>query len=161
LGIFLSTFINKIDAKGRVSVPASFRACLVPSAPGNSEDLQQTGMVVFRSLKHSALEGCGTNRMQQLSNSIDRLDLFSETQEDLVSSIFADCHLLSFDKEGRVSIPHEFMDFANLKNFVAFVGRGATFQLWNPEVFHLVQQEARARLKKNNPALRLVAEEAK
>lgn len=99
------------------------------------------------------------DRMQRLSNSIDRLDLFSDAQDDLVSAIFADSHLLSFDGEGRVSIPEDFLKFANLTEQVAFVGRGATFQLWCPDVFQKVQNAARERLQREGPSVRLSLEE--
>lgn len=158
MALFLSTFINKIDKKGRVSVPASFRASLSNGSSSVGEP-SFSGIVVFRSLKHPALEGCSVDRMQKLSNSIDRLDLFSDAQDDLVSAIFADSHLLSLDSEGRVSIPEDFLKFASLTDQVAFVGRGATFQLWAPEVFKKVQAEARMRLQKEGPGVRLSLEE--
>jgi MraZ protein len=97
--------------------------------------------------------------MQKLSNSIDRLDLFSDAQDDLVSAIFADSHLLSFDSEGRVSIPEDFLAYANITDQVAFVGRGATFQLWSPDVFRKIQDDARERLRREGPAVRLSIEE--
>ncbi|MBX9804375.1 MAG: division/cell wall cluster transcriptional repressor MraZ [Alphaproteobacteria bacterium] len=159
MALFLSTFVNKIDKKGRVSVPASFRTSLSSSQSSPINEPSFSGIVVFRSLKHPALEGCSVDRMQRLSNSIDRLDMFSEAQDDLVSAIFADSHLLSFDSEGRVSIPEEFLKFAGLKDQVAFVGRGATFQLWSPEVFDRVQKDARDRLKREGPGVRLSLEE--
>ena len=159
MGLFLSTYINKIDRKGRVSVPSSFRACLSPADSARTGGTLFSGMVVFRSLKHSALEGCSVDRMQKLSASIDRLDLFSQTQDDLVSAIFADSHLLSFDSEGRVSIPESFLEFARLTDQVAFAGRGATFQLWNPTVFQKVQEEARARLKTDGLKICLAGED--
>jgi len=161
MALFLSTFINKIDKKGRVSVPAPFRASLLSGSSDQTSlvaDPSFAGIVVFRSLKHPALEGCSIDRMQRLSNSIDRLDLFSDAQDDLVAAIFADSHLLAFDREGRVNVPESFLAFANLKDQVAFVGRGATFQLWAPEVFHAVQEDARARLKRERPAVRLSLE---
>lgn len=159
MALFLSTFVNKIDKKGRVSVPASFRASLTPSQSSSHGDPSFSGIVVFRSLKHPALEGCSVDRMQRLSNSIDRLDLFSDAQDDLVSAIFADSHLLSFDSEGRVSIPEDFLKFANLTDQVAFVGRGATFQLWSPDVFRDVQNAARERLRREGPSVKLSLEE--
>lgn len=159
MALFLSTFVNKIDKKGRVSVPASFRASLVSSQNSAINEPTFSGIVVFRSLKHPALEGCGVDRMQKLSNSIDRLDLFSDAQDDLVSAIFADSHLLSFDSEGRVSIPEDFLKYANIADQVAFVGRGATFQLWSPDVFRKIQDGARERLRREGPAVRLSLEE--
>ena len=163
MALFLSTFINKIDKKGRVSVPAPFRTSLSSSqSSSQSSPINEpsfSGIVVFRSLKHPALEGCSVDRMQRLSNSIDRLDLFSDAQDDLVSAIFADSQLLSFDSEGRVSIPEDLLKFANLTDQVAFVGRGSTFQLWSPEVFKKIQDDARDRLKRDGPAVRLTLEE--
>lgn len=159
MALFLSTFVNKIDKKGRVSVPASFRTSLASSQTSAINEPSFSGIVVFRSLKHPALEGCSVERMQRLSTSIDRLDLFSDAQDDLVSAIFADSHLLSFDSEGRVSIPEDFLEFAKLTDQVAFVGRGATFQLWSPEVFRKMQEDARERLRREGPAVRLSIEE--
>jgi MraZ protein len=155
MALFLSTFVNKIDKKGRVSVPASFRTSLTSSHTSPINEPSFSGIVVFRSLKHPALEGCSVDRMQSLSKSIDRLDMFSDAQDDLVSAIFADSHLLTFDSEGRVSIPEDFLKFANLTDQVAFVGRGATFQLWAPDVFQKIQNDARDRLKREGPAVRL------
>ena len=162
MSLFLSTFTNKIDKKGRVSVPASFRTALLSTQQDQGAALTPfAGIIVFRSLKHPALEGCGIERMQRLSDSIDRLDLFSDAQDDLVSAIFADSQTLPFDSEGRVNIPENFLSFANLTDQVAFVGRGATFQLWSPEVFAQVQDQARTRLKADGSPIKLTLEARK
>lgn len=139
MAIFLSTMINRIDKKGRVSVPASFRTVLAgQSFPG---------IIVFRSYVLQAIEGFGMDRMERLSAELDRLDLFSEDQNDLTASIFADAQQLPFDPEGRVTLPEAFCAHAHLTDQVAFVGQGATFQLWNPALFTQHQEAARARLK--------------
>src|ERR1700758_4504716 len=61
--LFLSTFVNKVDRKGRVSVPATFRAAVA--------DQSFPGIVVFPSFRHDALDGSGIKRMEEMS---DRLD---------------------------------------------------------------------------------------
>ncbi len=147
MSLFLSTFINKIDRKGRVSVPSSFRAALA------AQTFQ--GVVLFRSYTLPALEGCGLDRMQTLSNSVDRLDLFSETHEDLASALFADAHQLAWDQEGRILLPDPLRQFINLQDAAAFVGRGATFQIWNPEAFTIHQEKARERIKQRGATLQL------
>lgn len=139
MGIFLSTFINRLDKKGRVSVPSTFRSSLA------QQSFQ--GIVLFRSYTLQAIEGFGMDRMEKLSAQLDTLDLFSDDQNDLAASIFADAHQLSFDGEGRVLLPELLCEHASLAGQVAFVGRGATFQIWNPEVFKQHQEEARQRLK--------------
>lgn len=147
MALFLSTFINKIDKKGRISVPASFRATLADQA--------YPGIIIFRSYKHPALDGMGIDRMQKLSDSVDTMDLFSDAQDDLNTSIFADSHMLAFDGDGRVMLPQALIDHASLSDAAAFVGRGATFQIWNPQTFETMQAQARGRVREGQVTLKL------
>jgi len=145
--LFLSTFLNKLDKKGRVSVPASFRQAL------GGQTFQ--GIVAFRSYKLPAIEGMGIDRMQRISESVDQLDLFSEAQDDLTATIFADAQMLALDGDGRVILPQLLLDHAKIKDSVAFVGRGATFQIWNPEAFENYQSDARSRVQGQQSTLKL------
>lgn len=138
MSLFLSTFRNKLDKKSRVSVPASFRTALA------GQTFQ--GIVAFRSLALPAVEGFGMDRMEKLSQHIDRLDLFSDAQQDWAASIFADAQPLGFDNEGRITLPDYLCQHAQLTDEVVFVGRGPTFQIWNPQNFAHHQEEARKRL---------------
>ncbi len=149
MALFLSTFINKIDKKGRISVPATFRTALV------KESFQ--GIVVFRSYKYDAIEGCGLSRMQRLSDSVDDLDSFSDAQDDLTATIFADSLQLSLDGDGRISLPQSLRDHAGITDTAAFVGRGATFQIWQPAAFEARQKEARERVQQQRATIRLKA----
>ena len=147
MALFLSTFVNKVDKKGRVSVPAPFRAALTGQT--------FAGIVAFRSYKFPALEACGADRMERLSRSMDDLDLFSQAQDDLAATIFADAHQLPFDGDGRIVLPEALVQHAHINEQAAFVGRGPMFQIWNPDAFAKFQDEARARVKKEGATLRL------
>lgn len=138
MSLFLSTFINKIDKKGRISVPATFRATL------SKESF--TGVVLFRSFKFKAIEGCGINWMIKLSERVDEIGIFSDKKDDLSTTIFADAHQLLFDTEGRIVLPEKLINHANLKQKAAFVGNGNTFQIWNPTDFEDFQKHARKRV---------------
>jgi MraZ protein len=150
--LFLSTFVNKLDKKGRVCVPAPFRLAL----SGQSFH----GIIAFRSYKLTAIEGMGMDRMQRMSDSVDQLDLFSEAQDDLTATIFADAQMLAFDGDGRIILPQFLLHHAKIQETVAFVGRGATFQIWNPEAFEDHQQEARQRVQDKQATLRLRTDHA-
>lgn len=145
--LFLSTFVNKIDKKGRISVPATFRQALA------QQSFQ--GIVVFRSYKFPAIEGMGIERMQRLSASVDELDLFSDMQDDLTATIFADSQLLPFDGEGRVILPEPLLVHAGIQTEAAFVGRGATFQIWNPKAFEAQQLLARQRVQEKQATVKM------
>lgn len=147
MALFLSTFENKIDKKGRVSVPAAFRGALT------ADNVQ--GFVAFRSYKHPAIECCTYERMQRLSESVDALDAFSDAQDEFASTIFADAQLISFDGDGRIVLPKDLLDFAHIEDSIAFVGRGSTFQIWHPAAFRERQQQARYNAKEQHLTLKL------
>ena len=147
MALFISTFVNKIDKKGRVSVPATFRAALANQS--------FAGIYVYKSLTCDALEGCGSDHMDMLGESLTQLDPFSVEYEDLSMQIFGLSSQLPFDGEGRVILPQHLMEAAGITDSVAFVGKGRTFQLWEPEAFRVASEEARRRTLQNRPSLLL------
>ncbi len=132
--VFLSSFVNRVDKKGRVSVPASFRSALGPDA---------AGIVVFRSLQHEALDGCSIGHLELLSQSLEKQDLPSDVYELIETTIFGGSHQLPFDGEGRISLPHQLAHSVGIADDVAFVGRRKTFQIWDPK--KLAAHEAASR----------------
>ncbi len=135
MALFLSTHINKIDKKGRVSVPASFRAEL-------SEESFK-GVVLFRSNIHQCLEGFAWSYMQEIGKRLDNFDLFSSEQDDLATSIFGTAVQLSMDGDGRIILPADLIEFSALDERASFVGMGAKFQIWNPDAFDQRRDVAR------------------
>lgn len=127
MALFLSTHTNKVDAKGRVSVPATFRATLVDQA--------FPGVVLIPSNKFPALEGFDMGMIQEISQRMDKFDLFSDTQDDLAAAIFANANPLSFDETGRIGISKELLAHANITDSAVFVGLGNKFQIWEPTAF--------------------------
>ncbi|MCK5384444.1 MAG: division/cell wall cluster transcriptional repressor MraZ [Alphaproteobacteria bacterium] len=134
MALFLSTFINKIDKKGRVSVPAQFRAAL-------GEQIAR-GIVVFASHQHPCLEGFDWIKMDEISDRMDHYDLFSDEQDDLATTIFGQSVQLFLDGDGRVVLPGHLMNAVNLEEQATFVGLGRKFQIWNPESFERRQTQA-------------------
>src|ERR1700678_2818669 len=88
---FLGTHQNRLDAKGRVSVPAAFRSAL--KALDNGQE-GGGGMVLRPSHKHDCIEAWPLATFKELANPLDRLDLFSEAHDDLASTLYADSYAL-------------------------------------------------------------------
>ncbi len=147
MGLFLSTFMNKVDKKGRVSVPATFRAALAQQA--------FQGIVVYRSFTAACIEGCGMDVMERLSESAQDLAAFSPEQEEITSLIFADARQLAWDPEGRIVLPEDVMAHAGITDMAAFVGKGQGFQIWEPEAYRAMDAEIRSRARKTPPTLLL------
>ena len=143
--LFLSRFTNKIDKKGRVSVPASFRAELV--------DQSFQGIVLFRSNVHPCLEGFAYSYMQEIGARLDDFDLFSAEQDDLATAIFCDAVQLPWDGDGRVMLPSELLEFSDLGEKATFVGMGRKFQIWSPDISEVRREAARQSVKSKNMTL--------
>lgn len=147
---FLSTFVNKVDRKGRVSVPAPFRAALAADP--------YPGIIVYPSLTDTALDGFGRAMLEDLNQR--RLDKtmadgdFEQallgSNDSLVDTIMAMAHEMPFDGDGRVVLPGALTETAGITDRATFVGRGSRFQIWAPEKFEVHQQSTitalRARL---------------
>lgn len=143
--LFLSTYVNKVDKKGRISVPATFRATLV------GQSFQ--GVVLFKATNHPCLEGFDFATMEELSQRLDHFDLFSDQQDDLATAIFAESVQCPFDGEGRINIPQHLLDYAGINDGAAFVGLGRKFQIWDVEKFEARKTDARANVVRGNLTL--------
>jgi MraZ protein len=122
--LFLSTYVNRVDKKGRVSVPAQFRAVLTAS--------QQPfgGIACFRSAA-GIIEASGIDRMQKYSDELETLNEDSPRYLEL-SAILADVKQLPWDAEGRIMLPPEFAEHIGAQEEVAFVGQGKFFMIREP-----------------------------
>jgi MraZ protein len=142
--LFLSTFVNKVDRKGRVSVPATFRAAVA--------DQSFPGIVVFPSFKYDALDASGIKRMEEMSARQNTLDEFSDEHENL-GMLFADSQALPFDTEGRIILPENLAGYAHITECAAFVGLGKSFQIWEPTRFADHQSMLRERARRQGTRL--------
>ena len=125
MALFVSTYVNKVDKKGRVSVPASFRQALAKtSAPST--------IFVWPSLNCAALEGADQDFINVLSDSLESPDLDAKTRETIETFVFGKMVELTIDPEGRVVLPRELSQSAGIAEDASFMGRRKTFQIWNP-----------------------------
>ncbi len=144
---FLGTHQNRLDAKGRVSVPAAFRASLRAqngdaTSPGASPSIS---LVLRPSHKHPCIEAWPESVFQALSTPLDRLDVFSEAHDDLAAALYADAFPVDPDREGRIVLPEPLVQHAGLTDAVVFMGLGRTFQIWEPAAAARRRDEARER----------------
>ena len=137
---FLSQFRNRFDAKGRISLPATFRAILSRSG--------LEGVFLHPSLDAPALDGGGQGLIDEIQAMLDALAPYSQEREDLATALLSTGEILRLDSEGRMVLPDRLREAAELKEEAVFVGQGRKFQIWEPTRFaaHLDQARARARV---------------
>ena len=144
--MFLSSYETKLDKKGRVSVPATFRSYLT--------SMGYNGFISYPSFNHSALEACSQDRIEKLSNTIDYLNPFEEKRDYFATSVLSESVNLQFDTEGRVSFTEKLLDHAKIKSNILFVGLGKTFQIWEPKIFEKFKVVARKKAYQNRSNLK-------
>jgi MraZ protein len=152
MALFLDTFVNKIDSKGRISVPASFRAVL--------QGQPFHGIVASPSMKFRAIQCAGIDWFQRLSAELSNGELFSDENDDLSVTLFAGAKQLPFDGEGRIMLPDSLTAHAGIADLAAFVGRGPSFEIWEPKAFEAYKSEARKRALEKGRTIKLRAEGA-
>lgn len=142
----MDTIINKVDSKGRVSLPSDYRAIV--------KELS-TEIVCYRSLTAPCIEGCPEDLLEKLAAEMESsLDFFSQTQDDLTNLIFGDAKRFPFDSTGRIVLTEKLLAHANISDNAVFVGKGRKFQIWSPENWAKEEQRIRSEVLKNRPALR-------
>ncbi len=140
MAVFIGTFENKVDRKGRVSVPSQFRQTLGTQT--------FNGIIAYRSNRNPAIEACGMDFMETLQSGLtESYDYLSEEQEELGTLLFADSTQLAFDGDGRVILPPELTDYAAITDHAAFVGFGRNFQIWQPSALVGFKRQVRERAK--------------
>ncbi len=132
---FLSTYVNRVDAKGRISVPARYREVL--------EAQNSRTMFARASTTGPAIMVGGPEWMAGIQAMIDAHDPSSELYDDFAYAWLGDTVELSLDSEGRVTFPEQLMRHAGLDDAAAFVGKGQCFEVWEPRALEIRKLQAR------------------
>lgn len=127
---FISRWPGKLDSKGRVCIPATYRQILAAQ--------ETSGVYVCPSFHEGSLECFGEDVLQKFHRAQAELDpFFAHQHDDRARAVLAMTELLPIDETGRVRLPDEMIAHAGLKESeaVVFVGLGTKFQIWNRERF--------------------------
>jgi MraZ protein len=136
---FLSTIPGRLDGKGRVSIPAPFRAVL--------EADQYPGLFVHQALELPALEAGGNRLLREIDGLIERFPAYSEARDLIATALLGGAETLKSDPEGRILLPERFKAYAGITTDVVFVGLGDKFRIWEPNRFSAHLAEAKASLR--------------
>lgn len=134
---FVSNTTNRVDKKGRVSIPANFRSVLG----------DQSVLHVTLGLEHPLAEAGGREFMDSNLQRLARMDPFSEEYEMWSFCLVGDAAELKIDTEGRIILTDNIRDHTGISDAVTFVGMGNHFQLWEPECFQSYRETARERVR--------------
>jgi len=136
---FVSNITMRLDSKGRVSIPALFRAVLVRDG--------FDGLYCYPAIDQPAIDAGGNALLADIERLIGRFPPYSNEREEFLVALYGTSETLKMDSEGRVSLTDELREYAGLTDMISFVGLGHKFQIWEPENFraHLAKATATVR----------------
>src|SRR4029453_6294676 len=91
---FVSHYTLRLDAKGRVSIPASFRAVLARDG--------FDGLYCYPALDRPALDAGGNALLAEIEQLVASFSPYSDEREDLAAALYGTSETLHLDGEGRV-----------------------------------------------------------
>ena len=137
--LFLSHFHSRLDAKGRVSIPAAYRAVLA----GDGFE----GLYVYPSLDVPALDCGGNALLGEIKGLVDGQESYSDARAMFSTALMATSDILKVDAEGRIVLTERLKSEAGIASEVCFAGLGRKFQIWEPERFRAHLDEAKVRVR--------------
>ena len=136
---FVSNYTLRLDAKGRVSIPAPFRQVLARDG--------FDGLYAYPTLDRPAIDAGGTALLGEIEQLIESFPPYSEERENLSAALYGTSETLNIDGEGRVILSERLKNHAEIADAVTFVGLGHKFQIWEPERFRAELAEATGKVR--------------
>ncbi len=136
---FVSNYTQRLDAKGRVSIPAQFRAVL------GRDGFE--GLYCYPTLDHAAIDAGGHALLAEIDRLVTSHPPYAEAREQFLVALYGTSETLKVDGEGRVVLSDNLKAHAGITDAATFVGLGHKFQIWEPARFraHLATATAAVR----------------
>ena len=122
---YFGRYVNKVDKKGRVSIPAAFRALML-------EEGQANCFICYHS-DFDYLEVFSESYIDMLDEKISTYTVGSEERISLETKYFANMQEIKLDTEGRIILPRDYVERASIGSEVLFAGMRDRFEMWCPE----------------------------
>ncbi|PID36825.1 MAG: transcriptional regulator MraZ [Rhodobacterales bacterium] len=133
--VFRGEGLHKVDAKGRVSVPALFRRVLELSDPNWTEGLAPELVIVYGDRRRKFLEVYTMEAIDEVDRKIARMKRGSPERRVLEQMFNGQSLPTSVDDTGRLVLPAKLRQKVGIEKEAYFIASGDTFQIWNPETY--------------------------
>ncbi len=133
---------HKVDTKGRVSIPASFRRVLEQSDPNWTEGLNPELVIVYGDHRRKFLECYTVEAINEVDGKIDALPRGSKERKILERLFHGQSFPTTVDETGRLVLPSKLRAKIALEAEAFFIAAGDTFQIWKPETYEAEELSA-------------------
>ncbi len=145
MDLFVSNQTSRLDAKGRVSIPAPYRAVLARDG--------FDGLYCYPALDLFCIDAGGNALITEIDQLIGRYAPYSEPRDAFALALYGVSETLKVDPEGRVTLSDALKAHAGITDQVTFVGLGHKFQIWEPGRFRAQLAEATEKVRAHKKRL--------
>ena len=132
---FRGESVQKVDAKGRVSIPAHFRRVLEEGDPNWSEGKSPEFIIVYGDHRRSFLECFTIDAANEVDERIARMPRGSVKRRAMEQLFNGQSMPATVDETGRIVLPSKLRQKIGIDAEAYFMAMGDTFQIWKPETF--------------------------
>ena len=129
---------QKVDGKGRVSIPSSYRGVLNQGDP-NSDGLPEF-VIVYGDHRRKFLECFTMEAAAEVDDKIADLPRGSIERRMLEKLFNGQSLIVSVDNTGRIVLPAKLRQKIGIEDMAYFIATGDTFQIWKPETYAEVEE---------------------
>lgn len=149
---FRGESVHKVDAKGRVSIPAPFRRVLEEGDPDWTDGANPNLVIVYGRPGRTCLECFTVRAMEEIDDMISALPRFGRERETLERLLNTRSTYAQVDENGRMVLTGRLREMIGLGDEATFAGMGDKFQIWAPEAFAADQAQLEAELARDGAA---------
>lgn len=133
--VFRGEGLHKVDAKGRVSIPALFRRVLTDCDPEYTEGLNPNMVIVYGDHRRQYLECYSMDAIAEVDAKIAKMPRGSKNRRMLERLFNGQSHPTQVDETGRLVLPAKLRQKIGIDKEAYFIATGDTFQIWNPTTY--------------------------
>jgi MraZ protein len=133
--VFRGEFRQKVDGKGRVSIPASFRRVLEAQDPDWETGKRPRFIIVYGDDRRAHLECFSITAMEDVDARVARMQRGSPERRAMETLLYTLSTDAEVDEDGRIVLSQKLRDKLGLEGEVYFAGTADTFQIWHPDTY--------------------------
>ena len=130
----IGTYECKVDAKGRLLLPAPFKKQLAASL--------QDGFVLKRSVFQSCLELYPMKEWNLMMQKINKLNRFVKKNNDFIRRFTAGVKVVEIDNLGRLLMPKDLTSFAQISKDIVLSSAVNIIEIWDKEMYEKAIDES-------------------
>ncbi len=134
MDLITGTYDCKVDAKGRLMMPAAIKKQLA--------SVLQAGFVLRRSVFQKCLELYPMTEWEALMQKMNKLNKFKKKNNDFIRRFTAGAKIVEVDVNGRLLVPKDLTVFAKISKHIVVASAINIIEIWDKDLYEQAIDDA-------------------